>query len=118
MTIEKFEKDARTVHKFIQLYCDQKHKNRKKTEKFIEMIYNNQNLGKLEYRLCEECEKTLKISYANLQSCPHDEKPSCRKCPAPCYDKTDWKKLAKIMKYSGMKMGLLKIRKLFKRGQG
>ncbi len=113
MTTEKFEKDARTVHKFIQLYCDQKHKDREKTEDFIELKYNSKELGKLEYKLCKECERTLKISYANLLSCPHDEKPSCRKCPAPCYDKADWKKLAKIMKYSGMQMGLLKIRKLF-----
>ena len=115
MTTEKFEKDARTLHKFIQLYCDQKHKTAKKTSDFIDLKYQNKELGKLEYNLCKECEKTLKISYENLTNCPHDEKPSCRKCPAPCYNKTDWKKVAKIMKYSGMQMGLLKIRKLFKR---
>ncbi len=113
MTVEKFEKDARTLHKFIQLYCDNKHKNTKKTQDFIELCYDGKELGKLEFNLCKECEKTLKISYNNLLSCPHDDKPSCRKCPAPCYKKTDWKKLAKIMKYSGMQMGLLKIRKLF-----
>ncbi|NLM99553.1 MAG: hypothetical protein GX170_05965, partial [Campylobacteraceae bacterium] len=45
----------------------------------------------------------------------NEEKPSCRKCPNPCYEKDRWKLLAKIMKYSGMKLGLLKIRKMFKR---
>ncbi len=118
MTTEKFEKDARTVHKFIQLYCDQKHKNAQKIEGFIELNYKNKVLGEIQYNLCNECEKTLKISYNNLLNCPHNEKPSCRKCPAPCYEKTDWKKVASIMKYSGMQMGLLKIRKLFKIGKG
>ena len=116
MTTEKFEKDAKTLHRFIQLYCDNKHKNEKKYSGKIALNYKNQDLGFIDYRLCQECEKTLKISYDNLYNCPHEEKPSCRKCPAPCYDKTDWKALAKIMKYSGMQLGLLKIRKLFKRG--
>jgi len=115
MTTEKFEKDARTVHKFIQLYCDNKHKKVEKTKGVIKLNYNNTDLGEIQYNLCSECEKTLNISYRNLQNCPHDEKPSCRKCPAPCYKKEDWKKVAKIMKYSGMQMGLLKIRKLFKK---
>ncbi|NOX16638.1 MAG: nitrous oxide-stimulated promoter family protein [Epsilonproteobacteria bacterium] len=118
MTTDKFEKDTRTVHKFIQLYCDNKHKSIDKNTRAIPLRYENENLGEINYNLCEDCEKTLKISCENLLNCPHDEKPSCRKCPAPCYDKTDWKKIAKIMKYSGMQMGLLKIRKLFKRGQG
>ncbi len=117
MRVKKFEKDARTVCKFIQLYCDQKHKDIEKIEKFIELYHEDRNIGNLRYNLCNDCERTLKISYNNLANCPHDEKPSCRKCPTPCYDKSDWKTLAKIMKYSGMQMGLLKIRKLFKRAQ-
>ena len=114
MTSEKFEKDARTLHKFIQLYCNNKHKDTQKSQGTIELKYQGRDLGEIKYNLCKACEKTFHISYENLLSCPHEEKPSCRKCPAPCYEKTDWKKLAKIMKYSGMKMGLLKIRKLFK----
>lgn len=114
MTTEKFEKDARTVTKFVQLYCNQKHKDKDKKADFIQLKYHEKELGKIEYNLCSQCEKTLLVSYNNLLNCPHDEKPSCRKCPAPCYDKTDWKAVAKIMKYSGMRLGLLKIRKLFK----
>ncbi len=114
MTYEKFEKDARMVHKFIQIYCDDKHKEKPKTDGLIKLQYRGEYLGDLKYRLCEECEKTLLYSYERLLECPHEEKPRCRKCPNPCYEKSEWKKLAKIMKYSGMKMGILKIRKLFK----
>ena len=115
MTTEKFEKDARTVHKFIQLYCDKKHTEADKTKGCVKLNYHDNYLGDIRYNLCKDCKTTLDTSLDNLLNCPHDEKPSCRKCPAPCYEKTDWKKVAKIMKYSGMQMGLLKIRKLFKR---
>ena len=115
MTTEKFEKDARTVHKFIQLYCDKKHVDVNKRKGSVNLNYQDNYLGDIEYNLCKDCKATLDTSLDNLLNCPHDEKPSCRKCPAPCYEKTDWKKVAKIMKYSGMQMGLLKIRKLFKR---
>jgi predicted amidophosphoribosyltransferase len=115
MTTEKFEKDARTVHKFVQLYCDNKHKNEKKCSGKIALNYKTKDLGFIDFNLCQECEKTLKYSHQRLLECPHDEKPSCRKCPNPCYEKPNWKRLAKIMKYSGMQMGLLRIRKLFKR---
>ncbi len=114
MTYEKFEKDARMVHKFIQIHCDDKHKDRKKIKDTLKLEYRGKHLGEIEYNLCEECKDTLLYSYERLLECPHEEKPRCRKCPNPCYEKNEWKKLAKIMKYSGMKMGILKIRKLFK----
>lgn len=116
MTDEKFINDATTVLKFIQLYCDNNHKDAPKNSATKSLVYREKDLEKgLSYHLCEACEKTFTISYENLQACPHEEKPSCRKCPAPCYDKTDWKALARIMKYSGMRLGLNKIRRLFTR---
>lgn len=111
MTAEKFEKEVITLHKFIQLYCDRKHKEVEKTKSSIKLSYENRDLGKIEYNLCKECEKILKIAYKHLLSCPYDEKPRCRKCPAPCYKKEDWEHLLKIMKYSGMQLGLAKIGK-------
>lgn len=113
---EKFINDTKTVLKFIQIYCNEKHKNEQKTNENLSLYYLNEDLHvNLNYDLCSTCKKTFLNSYKKLQECPHDEKPSCRKCPSPCYEKKDWKELAKIMKYSGMKLGLLKIRKLFKR---
>jgi len=115
MTKEKFIHDTQTVLKFIQIYCEDKHKDEPKFDGKEDLIYNNEPLHvKIKYHLCSACRDTFYLSYHNLQECPHEEKPSCRKCPKPCYDRPDWKHVAKIMKYSGMKQGLLKIRKLFK----
>ena len=117
MTNEKFIQDSTTVLKFIQLYCDDKHKDVPKKMAEKQLVYRENDLKcTLTYHLCDTCESTFNISYANLQACPHEDKPSCRKCPAPCYDKTDWKSVARIMKYSGMRLGLNKVKKLFTKG--
>ncbi|MCK9256807.1 MAG: nitrous oxide-stimulated promoter family protein [Sulfurospirillaceae bacterium] len=113
MKPEKFYHDALTVAKFIKIYCDDKHE--EKIEKTYELKYKGEEFNPLTLTLCEVCHNTLFYSLERLEACPHEEKPSCRKCPNPCYEKDRWKLLAKIMKYSGMKLGLLKIRKMFKR---
>lgn len=115
MTDEKFINDSETVLKFIQTYCDDKHKGEIKVKESQELVYKDKKLcTSVHYNLCDACKNTFEISYKNLQSCPHQEKPSCRKCPKPCYEKPDWKRVAKIMKYSGMKLGLTKLKKFFK----
>jgi len=112
MTEEKFIHDSRTVLKFIQCYCDNEHSKADKNTSSIKLNYKNKNLNEeIHYCLCERCEETLYYSYVKLQECPHDEKPSCRQCPKPCYDKPEWKHLAKIMRYSGLRFGIIKIRK-------
>lgn len=113
MKTEKFENDTRIVHKFIQLYCDKNHTEAAKDRRELLLSYHDANLGKIEYNLCETCEQTLLYSHQRLLKCPHDEKPKCRKCQNPCYEKTQWKTLAKIMRYSGMQMGLLRVKKMF-----
>jgi hypothetical protein len=117
LKIEKFSQDTTTVLKFIQLYCDKNHSDCEKTTDSQHLNYKNKPLHvTLDYLLCPTCRETFLYSYARLQECPFEEKPSCRKCPNPCYEKSKWKELAKIMKFSGMQLGLLKIRKLFKIG--
>ncbi len=118
MTEEKFIEDSKTVTKFIQCYCDNEHFNAKKIKNFIPLTYKSKNLEQiLPYELCNECENTLKYSYNRLQNCPNANKPSCRKCSIPCYDKREWKHLAKIMRYSGIKLGFIKLKKLFNRSR-
>ena len=115
MTKEKFAEDSKTVSKFIQYYCDHEHKEDKKNKGFIELFYRSQNLDtQIRYSLCEKCENTLLYSYKRLQECPNEDKPSCRKCSQPCYERPKWKLLAKIMRYSGLRLGFLKVKKLFK----
>ncbi|EHP29647.1 hypothetical protein SMGD1_1123 [Sulfurimonas gotlandica GD1] len=116
MSEEKFIHDSKTVLKFIQCYCDSEHFKVEKKIDSIKLNYNYKDLNEeIHYDLCEKCEETLIYSYIKLQECIHDDKPSCRKCPKPCYDKAEWKTLAKIMRYSGLRLGILKIRKFFSR---
>jgi len=112
MTEEKFIHDSKTVLKFIHCYCDNEHKDAPKSKNSIKLTLDGKYLNEdMHFNLCQRCQETLHYSYLKLQECPHDEKPSCRQCPKPCYDKPEWKHIAKIMRYSGMRFGLLKIRK-------
>ena len=115
MTEEKFIQDCLTLSKFTQCYCDNEHKKEKKHSSIINLTYRLKELDtQISYTLCSECESALKYSYTKLQNCPKEQKPSCRKCLEPCYDKHNWKLLSKIMRYSGMKLGYIKIKKMFK----
>ncbi|PSM52569.1 putative nitrous oxide-regulated protein [Campylobacter blaseri] len=113
MTNEKFIEQNSTVVNFIQLYCDSKHKDAKKKNSSIKLIYNGEELKELKYNLCSDCENMLKYANERLQNCPHEIKPKCRNCPSPCYEKDKWKMMAKIMRTSGMKFGLIKIKNIF-----
>ena len=114
MTDEKFIHDTKIVLKFIQIYCEDKHTTVTKLDHNLNLTYREKNLHvEINYHLCSTCKDTFLLSYHKLQLCPHEEKPSCRKCPKPCYERPDWKRVAKIMKHGGMKQGLLKIKKLF-----
>lgn len=116
MTEEKFLNDVTTVLDFISTYCEDKHKNSEKQNHNMSVIYKDKKLKDISYSLCTQCEETFLYSYARLQECPNDPKPRCRNCKNPCYEKSKWKELASIMRYSGMKKGLLKVKSVFKRG--
>ncbi|BCX79127.1 nitrous oxide-stimulated promoter family protein [Campylobacter sp. 19-13652] len=109
MDSDKFRQEAQTLVKFIQIYCDEKH-NDKKLEKSLDISYKDINLT-LCTRLCSECDDTLKYALKRLQNCPHEPKPKCRKCKNPCYEKSRYKHMAKIMVYSGVRLGLSKLKK-------
>lgn len=111
MTQEKFISETETLKKFFTVYCKDKHLNQHKYIKDIK--YQNKDIN-LELILCDECAELINYSIQRLEECPHDIKPRCRTCPSPCYEKKEWKKLAKLMRYSGIQLGILKIKKFFK----
>ncbi|PIF03892.1 MAG: hypothetical protein CSA86_04370 [Arcobacter sp.] len=111
MENEKFISEVNTLKKFFTLYCKDNHTKQKNYIKSID--YKNQTF-EVELELCQECTDLINYAILRLQSCPHEIKPRCRKCPNPCYEKTQWKKMAKLMKYSGMRLGLLKIKNFFR----
>ena len=107
MKIEKFEIEINTLKTFFELYCKDKHEHQKINN--ITLIYNS-HIYSLELNLCEDCYKTINYSFMKLQNCPHEIKPRCRKCPTPCYEKQEWKNIARIMKYAAIKLSLGKIK--------
>ena len=107
MTINKFETEISTLKKFYEVYCKDKHINQE--SKTITLVYN-EKIFSIELNLCEECNKAINYSFIKLQNCPHEIKPRCRVCPKPCYEKQEWKNIARIMKYSAIKLSLGKIK--------
>lgn len=111
MEILKFKEEINTLKKFFEVYCKEKHLDQLKITKTFN--YKNEEI-KVELNLCHECLKKIEYSFDRLLECPHDIKPRCRTCPTPCYEKKQWKEAAKIMRYSGMKLGLRSVSKKFK----
>lgn len=110
MTDQKFQEEVQTLQEFISCYCHDKHKNTP-----FETFSFKDHAMELNIHLCKECSALLQYGINRLQECSHENKPRCRKCPEPCYEKQQWKLLAKIMRYSGLKLGFIEIKKrLFK----
>lgn len=111
MTQEKFQSEVNTLESFFTKYCHDKHENQKC--KIYKFEYKNLSF-ETSITLCDECHKLVSYSFERLKECPHEIKPRCRKCPNPCYEKTKWKSLAKLMRYSGIRLGFInKIKKIF-----
>jgi len=111
MTQEKFHGEIKTLEKFFTKYCEDNHQNRYNQEYGLKY---KQSSDKYSLCLCKECHELISYSFERLKECPHDIKPRCRKCPNPCYEKNRWKQLAKLMRYSGFQLGLIKIKNLLK----
>ncbi|MDC0933801.1 nitrous oxide-stimulated promoter family protein [Arcobacteraceae bacterium] len=111
MTNEKFISEAETLKKFFTIYCKDKHN--KQNSYIRNLRYKHKNY-EIEFHLCNECKELINYSIERLEECPHEIKPRCRKCPNPCYEKSQWKKLAHLMRYSGIQLGILKIKKFFR----
>lgn len=115
MTQEKFIEQMTTLAKFLKTHCDDKHTSESKKDISLNLTYKGEDLNFVAATsLCKDCEELYRYAHERLLNCPHDIKPSCRKCPHPCYEKDRWKQMAKIMRYSGMKLGLTKLKNIFK----
>ncbi len=112
MKINQFEKELNTLKKFFHIYCNDKHQNQYSKEYVFS--YKDKHF-KFNISLCQECHFLFNYALSKLKECPHEEKPKCRKCPNPCYESHLYKQMAKIMRYSGMKLGLTKAAKKLKK---
>jgi len=110
MTFETYTREVTTLTTFVSCYCNDKHGDRERTAQNIALHYGTEEGAPIEATLCDECLGTVEYGMMRLKSCPFDEKPKCRKCPDPCYERPMWKKVAGIMRYSGIRLGVLKVR--------
>ncbi|MFA7084301.1 MAG: nitrous oxide-stimulated promoter family protein [Arcobacteraceae bacterium] len=110
MTEEKFASEVETLKKFFEIHCEKKHNPRLKYTKVLP--YKTLQYD-VELKLCEACYTLINYSFERLNECPHEIKPKCRSCKNPCYEKTKYKEVAKIMKFSGIYLGISKIKKFF-----
>ena len=108
MTNEKYEIETKTLKSFFEVYCQNKHNHQE--IKIVELNYKNKNYN-LELDLCKVCHDSISYSFDRLQNCPYDIKPRCRTCKTPCYEKSRWKNIAKVMMYSALKLSLSKIKR-------
>ena len=112
MTKEKFKIEIDTLKKFFELYCKNKHQD---INSFTKNLVYKDEIFKIDLHLCNKCKEDIEYCFQRLLECPHEIKPRCRKCPNPCYEKSQWKKTAKIMKYSGVRLGFNSIKSKLKK---
>ena len=110
MTEEKFISEVETLKKFFEIHCAKKHHNGLRYTLALE--YKTLHFS-IELNLCEECKSLINYSFERLYECPHEIKPKCRSCKNPCYEKSKYKEVARIMKFSGIQLGLSRIKKFF-----
>jgi hypothetical protein len=108
MTKENLYKEVEKLEKFFVIYCNDKHKNINKPNQILKT-----DGYEFEFELCDECFKLIKYSIDKLDCCTKDPKPKCRVCPDNCYEKEEKKQMSRVMRHSGMKLGLNRIKKMF-----
>ncbi|QSZ40782.1 hypothetical protein GJV85_01180 [Sulfurimonas aquatica] len=102
MKREIYLKNLKDLETFFNYYCENEHS---KSHKNIINVNDDAEL-----HLCLECAELFEYAHDRLGHCKLDPKPKCRTCEDKCYDKQEWKKMAKLMKYSGIRLGLIKLK--------
>jgi hypothetical protein len=111
MQESKFEQELTTLKHFFSLYCHDLHA--KSQQEYSWHVIYKATCHDFALKLCPTCHENFDYALQRLTACPHEPKPRCRKCKNPCYEKRSWKALAKVMRYSAIKLNFLKIKELF-----
>jgi hypothetical protein len=95
----KEKSDIRILVRFVALFCREKHEGEKKPFA-IEAPRLKGVAAAVE--LCPDCMKLLKYGLSMRLRCPHDPKPPCKRCDAPCYRQEYREQIRRVMRFSGM----------------
>ena len=106
MKSEKFESEILTLIKFFEIFCANE------DCKSYEILtnYNGEDFI-FSCKLDKPTYTLLLYAIEKLKSCPHEIKPRCRHCNANCYDKKEYKDMAKIMISSSIKQGVTRLKR-------
>ncbi len=110
MKQSKLVAEVDTLKSFFETYCSANNHQNRNTKRYT---CNHREFSyAVELQLCRECQDLMEYSLIRLEECPHEIKPRCRTCLDPCYEKKQWKSLAKVMRYSGLRLGIVKVKKM------
>lgn len=101
--IGKMTKDSEVLAEFINIYCEDMHRERYKTCVTAAGLAGR-CLKSVSYSYCDECRKLLLHAVSKRILCPYDPKPSCKKCPSHCYGPGYRDRIREVMRYSGMQL--------------
>ncbi|MCX8084439.1 MAG: nitrous oxide-stimulated promoter family protein [Calditerrivibrio sp.] len=85
---KRIKKDAKTLKRFISIYCREHH------------LKNGASLSM--DGLCGECAYLLEYALKRDEKCPLDPKPKCKDCKIHCYKHEMRLKIKEVMKFSGI----------------
>jgi len=108
---EKAAKDIGVLADFIEIYCGEHHEGAGEVGAGAKI---GEALGGRNVRLCDDCRRLFMYGASMCLICPHDPKPSCKKCESHCYRPEYREKIREVMRFSGMylirhgRLGLIK----------
>jgi hypothetical protein len=103
----KLQEESAHLERFFSLYCAHNH-TCQEVRSFC--IMHEERGYVFEAKVCSACGELLEYALQKLAACPHDPKPRCRTCQEPCYEKKEWKALAKVMRYGALRVEFDKVR--------
>ena len=84
--IKRLERERKTVHKMILIYCKGVH-------------------GSPKGQLCPECQSLYDYASERIDRCPFGwRKPTCARCPVHCYRPKMRESIKEVMRYAGPRM--------------
>ena len=95
----KEKTDIRILARFVAIFCREKHGGEKAAFTLDVAGLEGVAAGAA---LCPECARLLRYAIAMRRRCSLDPKPSCKKCPTPCYRPEHRERVRAVMRFSGM----------------
>lgn len=95
--------DVEVLAEFIHIYCQDVHPGAAR-HPAVSRGAAGRYLEGISFAYCDECRDLLLYAVSKRITCPHDPKPSCKKCPTHCYAPEYRAMIRRVMRHSGMRL--------------